>query len=197
VATELYELTVEGIHNGQFVENVLHFVGGNLTANDTWENGADLLQSFEDNILPLYLGCLPATYQLTRTTARRAITKPSVVRHRQYQMGSLPGTLGAEASSYQLCPSIFLVPPMGVTTGGKIFMPCVAEGQIIGNTYQASYIAAIVAFCNAMLTNFGSSAITWQLGIYSRKHGTYSLALQTELSPLIGFQGRRKRAVGA
>lgn len=196
MATELYELSVEGIHNGQFVENVMHFVGDNLTANDTWESGYDLLHSWETNIVSLWQACLPQSYQVTRTTARRILVKPSVVAHTQYQMGDLPGTGATDAASYQLCPSVFLVPPLGVKSGGRVFMPAISVVDINGNVYASGYVANINALFTAMTANFGTGSITWQMAILSRKLGTYALVKAWGLSPVIGFQSRRRKAVG-
>jgi len=196
MSTELYELTLEGVHNLQAVENVMHFEGDNLTANDTYTNGGDLLTSFIAAVLPSWLGCLPPSYQATRITARRAITKPSVVRHTQFGVGVQLGSLGTEATSYNLCPCVFLIPPLGTKSGGKIFMPCVPEGQIIGNTYQTSYTTAIGVLMSIMLTNFGTGSITWISAILSRKHNTFSQTSNWRLSPVIGFQGKRRKAVG-
>ncbi len=196
MATELYELTVQGIHAGQYVENVLHFEGDNLTANDTWTNAGDLVASFAANILGTWLSALPPTYQVTRLAARRAVGKPSVVRRIQYQAGSQVGTLGTEASTLGLCPCVFLIPPIGIKSGGKVFMPCVPESQIIGNAYQSGYVTILQNLFNLMQANFGTGSITWQQAILSRKNNTFSLAISYRFSPVIGFQGKRRKAVG-
>ncbi len=196
MATELYELTVQGVHAGQYVENVLHFQGDNLTANDTWTNGGDLVASFFANIMPKYLSALPPTYQCNRIAARRAVTKPSVVQHKQFGNGTQVGSLGTEASSLGLCPCVFLIPPIGIPSGGKVFMPCVPEGQIVGNSYQSGYVTILQDLFNTMQMNFGTGSITWQQAIFSRKHNTFSLAISYRFSPVIGYIGKRRKAVG-
>jgi hypothetical protein len=197
MATELYELSVQGNHNGQFIENVLHFQGDNLTINETFPSGRDLVASWTTNIKALWLACLPATYTLDRLAARRVIAKPSAVYHTQNQRGTNPGTFGSVAASYQLCPTVFLVPPSGIKSGGKIFMPAIDITAINGNIYTAPYIAAINAMMSAATNNFGVTAITWQQAIFSRKLISYSLVSAWTLSTRIGFQSRRRKPVGA
>lgn len=196
MATELYELLVQGNHNGKPVENVIHYQGANLTANDTFRNGDDLVVGWDANILPLWLNCFPATYQVNRLAARRSLPKGSAVFHTQYQVGTQVGNFGSIAASYQLCPTVFLVPPMGTKSGGKIFMPCIDDTAINGNKYSVGYISAISSLMVAMMANFGTGSITWQLAIMSRKLQTFALVQAYTLSARIGFQRRRAHMYG-
>jgi hypothetical protein len=192
MANEIYELVITGQAGMQFVENVLHFDGGNLTADDTFDNGESLLSSWVANIQAKWLACLPADYSLERISARRATPKPSQVRSRQYQPGSTPGTRSGNVVTNQLCPSIFLIPTMGTKTGGKVFMPAVASGDILNNQYVAGYLTAITSLFNTMITNFGVSGKTWQLAVYSRKLKTFSLVVGFTASGRFGFQKKRR-----
>jgi hypothetical protein len=197
MASELYELSVQGDHNGQALENVMLYQGDNLTANETWPNGRDLVNSWIANIKAKWLATLPASYSLSRLAARRVTPKVSAVYHNQFQAFIEVGTFGSTAQSFQLCPTVFLVPPMGVKSGGKIFMPAIDTTAINGNVYTAPYITAINALMAAMTANFGTGAITWQQAIFSRKLSIHSLVQAWTLSTRVGFQSRRRKPVGS
>lgn len=192
MATETYELRVSGYNNLEWNECVLNFQSTDVVANDTLENAENLCTSWDTAIKGLWLGCLPNTYALNRLAARRVVPKVSAVGHRQYDLGTQTGTLGADASTEQLCPCIFTIPPMGTKSGGKIFMPCVGQGEIQNNQYTAGYVTAINALMAAQITLFGVSGVHWRLVIHSRKVGSVVNVLAWQLSPLIGFQGKRR-----
>lgn len=197
MATETYELAIQMCHTGQPIETLLHFQGGNLTADATLVNGADLITGFITNVLPDFLPTIPASCQVNRLAARRVSSKPSAVAHTQFQRNSEVGSGGSAACSYQLCPTIFLVPPMGTISGGKIFWPAISDTAINGNQPQAGWLTNVATVMADMMSNFGTSAITWQLAIFSRKLKTTSLVLAYNVSPRLGFQRKRAHPVGA
>jgi hypothetical protein len=197
MSQELYELSVQGTHNGEFVETVMHFEGDNLTSVNTLLNGEDLINSWFANVKADFLATLPASYTMERLTARRVVPAQSGGAHLQFTHAAWPGTLGSISASYQLCPTVFLIPTMGTKTGGKIFMPALATTQVGSNVYAPGYITAIDNFIGDMVANFGTGAPTWQLAVYSRKHGTWASVVAWQLSTRFGFQSRRRKPVGA
>jgi hypothetical protein len=197
VAEELYELAVVGNLNGEANECVLHFIGDNLTANDTFASAVNLLNSFSANIVSKWLPPLPASYQIDLLLARRVVPKFGQGAYIQFQKGSQVGTGGSNCCGYQLCPTIFLVPPMGTKSGGKVFFPSIPSARVADNAPSALWISQINTLFNAMATNFGTGAITWVQGILSRKLGTYSHVMNHTISARLGFQSRRRKPVGA
>jgi hypothetical protein len=85
---------------------------------------------------------------------------------------------------------------MGIKSGGKIFMPAISTAAVNGNLLQAAYLAAIDNFMQLAMTNFGTTAVTWQLAIYSRLHDATSLVLDYNMSTRLGFQIKRQKPVG-
>src|SRR5262245_7354410 len=140
MATELYQFRIGGIHNIQPFENVLYFVGENLAAGDVIVNAKDLTGAFETAIQGLYLNLLPASCQVMRYTAKRQDVAGGVEVVKQYAFGDLPGTLGGEATSDQLCPIVRLIPPMGTKSAGRFFLPAIDEGNIANNIPSATWI---------------------------------------------------------
>jgi hypothetical protein len=195
MATELYRLQINSICGIQQVSTVMHFQGDNLTANDTFNNGGFLIDAFLANITSLWLAIFPAQYQLDTYIARRVITKPSVTRFLQNQPGAQIGTRGGAIVAEQLCPSVLILPPMGVKSAGKCFLPCVADADITSNQYDASYITDVLAAFSPMINGFVTSGKTWHLAIYSRRLNNYALAVGVRLSPRFGFLRRRKLPV--
>jgi hypothetical protein len=197
VATETYALSIQGGHNAEYVENVLHFTGSGLTADATLTNGTSLIAGFKANAEALWLLCIPPTYNLQRYAARRVITKPSATATAYYEYAVQSGTRGSQSISNNVCPSIFLVPPTGVKSGGRIFMPCVDQLDVVQNLFVAGYLTAISNFMNNVTTGWASSGITWQLAIYSRKLNVAHPVSSWTVSDRLGFQGRRRSPVGA
>ena len=192
MSSEVYELRINSATTTERQQNVLHFVGGNITGDDTFSNGKFLLDAWTTNIKAKWLACLPDNCWLESLQARRATPKPSVVRHSEFSINTEVGTFGSGMELDQLCPSVFLIPATGTKTGGKIFMPAASNGAILNNQYDAGYITAIDTLFNALLTNFGVSGKTWQLVVFSRKLATFSLVMGFSLSGRFGFQKRRR-----
>lgn len=194
MANAVYLLSITGTHYNQFVENVLCFIGDTADGVQTLTEGNDLMDAFQANAQAEYLACLPPTYLLDRYSTRCVVPSgPGNVAHRQIVNDGEIGTDGAGALSENLCPVINLVPPMGVKTQGRIYMPCIAKTSIDNNQFTVGYRTAINAFIGVMRGGMVNSSINWKLGIYSKKNGTGSLALAQSLSAAIGFQGRRRK----
>jgi len=193
MATELYQLALSGIHLSSYWQNILHFEGGNLSAGDVIVNAQDLLDSWATNIEAAFMAMLPSTVYLNRLEARRIAAGGGIGIVTQYDPFTVPGGVSGAASSQQLCPIVRLIPPMGVKSAGKFFLPAIAESDINGNTPIAGWLTRLNTLMAAMLTDFGTGSITWQIAVYSRKLDSHSLALSYDTSEIVGFQRRRQR----
>lgn len=193
MATELYQLALSGTHLGSYWQNIMHFEGGNLSAGDVIVNARDLLNSWATNIQAAYMAMLPASIYLNRLEARRVAAGGGITIVTQYDPFSEAGGVSGGAASQQLCPIVRLIPPMGVKTAGKFFLPAIAETDINANTPIAGWLTRLNTLMSAMLTDFGTGSITWQIAVLSRKLGTHSLALSYDTSAIVGWQRRRQR----
>jgi hypothetical protein len=193
MATELYQLRVQGRHQQEYNECVLFFVGENLAAGDVFVNANSLLAGFGITILPDWLALFPATYQVERLSAKRQSAAGGVELTTQYQIGTQPGTVSGAASAQQLCPIVRWIPPMGTKTAGRTFLPCIAESDIDANAPIAGWFTRLATVANAMLSTFSAGGIDWTIGVYSRKHDSFVKALTYDTSPIIGWQRRRQR----
>lgn len=196
MATENYLLSVQGTTQASYNQCVMCFQSAGLSSTDTLDAGRDLISAFIGHAQALWLQCLPNSYQVTALTARRAFPHPSATAVKQFQFGTQTGSAGANSTSLSLCPSIFLVPPMGTKSGGRVFMPCVSDGDYLNNAPAAGYLANIGLVFGAMITGLAGSGTNWKLAIYSRRNGSAALALTFGISSRIGFQGRRRKPVG-
>jgi hypothetical protein len=194
MATDYYELRVQGLHQTEYNECVMHFEGTNLTAADYLDNAKDLCESFDAALVGLWMALFPTSYELLRLTARKASPGGGAAYTVPYPIGTNVGTVAGGAASQQLCPVVRLIPPMGIKTAGKIFLPCIAESQIAANVVNSTWLANVAALMSPMVTGFNNSSITWKSAIYSRKNGTFALTVAYDTSPIVGFQRKRQRS---
>lgn len=196
MANRTYQLEIQGILLSSYRETVLHFQSTNTADGDTVAAGESLNNGFASSLLALWLATLPSSYSLIRTAARRVALKPSAGTCKYYLQGSQPGTRGSQATAQQMCPSIFLIPTMGVKSGGKIFWPAVPQGDYTNNFPSAGWKSAVDAFIAAAVAGFTNSGMTWTLAIFSRKNGTTSNVAGHTFSPVVGYQSKRRKPVG-
>lgn len=194
MATDYYQLRVQGLHETERNECVLHFRGTNLTAADYLANADDLVQAWNSDINALWMALLPDTYQCLRLTAKKASVGGGGEVSLQYDMGANQGAVGVPAASQQLCPVVTLIPPMGIKTAGKIFLPCIPESLIGANVVNSTWLASLATLMTALMTGFSFSSITWDLVIFSRKNSSFAEVVDYSTSPIVGFQRRRQRS---
>lgn len=194
MATDYYQLRVIGLHQTEYNECVINFKGDNLTVADYVNNAIDLTNAWNDNIAALWLAMFPVSYQTTRLAARKVSVGGGSEHVRQYGLGSQTGTQSGGAASQQLCPVVRLIPPMGVKTAGRIFLPCIAEGDIASNVVTSGWLTRLDALMVDFLAGFATTSITWTPVIHSRKLSTFSAAVAYDTSPIIGFQRKRQRS---
>ncbi len=193
MASELYLLEVHGVHAGEYTQNNLYFKGNNLNAGDVIVNARDLLSNWNNNAQGLWNNLLPATYQTTRVTARRIDVAGGITIVDQFQAGQQPGNVSGGASSEQLCPIIRLIPPNGVKSAGRFFLPAMPESMIGNNTPTAGWSTAVANLMGVLITGMNDGSIEWFIAVYSRKLNQYHEASDFDTSPIIGWQMRRKR----
>lgn len=193
MATELYQLAVSGNHNNEYWENVLYMQGDNLTLDDVVVNAQDLLDSFDTNIKGPWLALLPPSCYINRLTARRVSPAGGCGIVKQYDLYTEAGTAADNAQSNQLCPIVRLIPPMGVKSAGRFFLAAIAEADIQNNVPVAGWYTRLGTLMTALMADFGTGTIQWQIAVYSRLLNTYSHAMDYDTSPIIGWQrGRQK-----
>jgi len=194
MATDYYQLRVQGLHQTEYNECVMFFKGVNLTAASYFENAIDLVDSWNAGCSGFWLDLLPASYQLLRVSAKKASAGGGGEYTVQTQIGDAPGNVAGGSASQQLCPVIRLIPPMGIKTAGKIFLPCIAESQVAGNVPAAAWITNVNDLMTSQVGPFAISTIQWNQVIYSRKNNVFSDVVSWDTSPIIGFQRRRQRS---
>ncbi len=192
MAIETYELRICGTHMGSYNECVMHYQGTGTDPADTMSAGRSLIAGFVANCEAQWLAALPPTYEIRQYQARRVVPVFSAVAKETYGIGVAPGTRGATGSAMQLCPAIDLIPAMGTKSMGRIFLPAVAQGDIVQNVYAAGYSTIITTLITALLTAFSNAGIAWVKVVLSRKLGTSSPVISGRQSPVVGFQKRRR-----
>jgi len=196
MANRCFQLSVQGVLLNSYREITLHFASTGTNDNDTVAAGDSLINGWHTAIKTLFLATLPSSYMLQRLEARRVDLKPSFVSHKFYITGTGAGTRGSDATGQQICPSVFLVPTMGVKSGGKVFWPAIPQGDLVQNSLVGAWVTAADAAIAAMISGFTNGGMTWTMCVFSRKLGTIANIASHHWSPLIGFQSRRRKPVG-
>jgi hypothetical protein len=194
---ELHRVEWRGNLAGQYRDNVMHWRITGATNDTPFANSNALVQFLHTSIRPSFMACLPPDYSLDSIFARRIGPTTGQYASVDYAAGSQPGGRASAAVSEQLCPCITLIPPMGVKSAGRIFLPAVAKTDINLNVPLAGYVTVVNTFMNACIaggTVAGGSAI---MVIYSRKLNTNNNISGYHLSPAIGYQRRRSHPVGS
>jgi len=194
MATDHYRLRVQGLHQTEYNEVVMHFQGVNLTTADYLANAIDLLASFNTQVMTDWCAMFPTSYQVLRLSASKASPGGGGEVSQQFSYNAQPGTRSGGAASQQLCPVVRLIPPMGVKSAGKMFLPCVAESDANANVLSSTWLAFLAAYMAKVLGGIADGSITWTQAIYSRTTASFSVAQSYDTSPIIGFQRRRQRS---
>lgn len=193
---ELHRVEFRGELQGQYRENVMYWRITGATDDTPFGNSNALVAFLDTNIKPLYLAAAPVDYYLEAITARRVGPTSGQYATIDYAPFTATGLRGPGSASEQLCPCVTLIPPMGVKSAGRIFLPAVSKIDINLNVPIAGYITAVNNLINAMVVGGSVAGGLATLAIYSRKHNTSSAVAAFHLSPVIGYQRRRSHPVG-
>lgn len=198
MAIETYQLMIQGLHANEYVETVLHFQGTGTDPTNTLGAGNSLIAGWRANVEAAWLACFPPTYEIRQYQARRAIGGNSNTTYESFAPGVLVGTHATSVGcAEQLCPCISWVPPLGVKSGGRTFLPTVPQGTIAANRVVTGYQTILTTLITAILTAFSNAGISWVKVILSRKLGTSSVTQSGNISLRLGYQKGRRSPIGA
>jgi len=197
MATALYRTEWRGQNMGQFNECVMHWLATGITVGSAYDEANELVQLMDSTFRSLWLAMLPDNYTLESILARRIGPTPGEYAIVDYEAGSQPGTNGSGCVGAQLCPCVTLIPPMGVKSAGRVFLPSIGLTKLNLNVFLASYVTAVNNFFNPAIVFSSFAGGNVQLCIFSRKLNSSSEVSSFHLSPLIGYQRKRARPIGA
>jgi len=197
MATALYRVEFRGNSSAQFNECVMHWLATGITLGSAFDEANSLVQLMDSTFKPLWLAMLPDTYSLNAILARRIGPTAGEYAIVDYQDVTEVGTRGSGTTANQVCPCVTLIPPMGVKSAGRVFLPCVSPTQINLNVFQAGYITAVSNFFTPAIAFTSFLGGNVQLAIFSRKLNTSHEVSAFQLSPVIGFQRKRGRPIGS
>jgi hypothetical protein len=193
MAVDHYQLRIIGLHETQYNEVVCHWRGTNLTAADYIANADDLCKSWDDTLKGFWLDIMPQSYQLLRLAAKKASPGGGGEATLQYQFGTTPGNVSGGAAAQQLCPVIGLIPPMGIKSAGRMFLPAIPESMIASNVVSAGWLSVVDDLMLGAMAGIAFSSITWDQAIYSRKNTSFAEVVDYTTSPIVGFMRKRQR----
>jgi len=190
MATELYLLEIHGTHTSEYWQNNLYFEGDNLAAGDVIVNARDLLSNWLNNAESGWIDMLPSSVAMERLVARRVDVAGGISIVHQYIYNNTVGNVDGNASSQQLCPVVRLIPPNGVKSASRFFLPAIAEDDISNNSPSAGWVTRLATLMNVMIGGMSDGSITWTQAIYSRKLNQYHKAMDFDTSPIIDYASR-------
>lgn len=194
MATEYYQLQIQGTAGTLETMTSHVFKSDGVTANDTLDNGIDLIEAWKANLKDLWLTFNSDHYQVKRLIARRLSPHGSAVAHFQYQAGDATGVSATEIGGVNLAPAVRLIPSTLGSTAGRCFLPAPPKDQINANAYAAAYVTDVAAYFNAAIAGI-TETFTWVLAVHHKKAQTFSVCAGFNLSPRFGFQGRRRHPI--
>lgn len=197
MAIGLYRTEWRGQLAGQFRENVIHWRMNPDPGGNGYDTSEAIIVALNATFKPLWLAMTPPDYGLDAIFARQIGPLTSSYASVDYAANIATGTRGTQAVSEQLCPCVTLIPPMGVKSAGRCFLPAVDQADINLNVPTAGYLTAVGNFFNAAIAGISVAGGTMSIAIFSRKLNTSSEVSSFNLSPAIGYQRRRARPIGA
>lgn len=197
MAIGLYRTEWRGNLQGQFRENVLHFRIDPDPAANPFDTANALASALDTTFKPLWLNMMPGVYCLDSIVVRRIGPTGGAYAIVDYTAFDQLGGRGVDAVAEQLCPCVTLIPPMGVKSAGRCFLPGVQKTDIQLNVYLAAYRTAVSNFFTPAIAGFSVSGSTTKLAIFSRKTNTSAEVVTFSLSSALGYQRRRSRPVGS
>jgi len=197
MAIGLYRTEWRGSLRGQFRENVIHYRLNPDPGTNGFDTANDLLIALNSTFISLWLDMLPPDYVLSAILARQIGPVGGNYATIDYEEGTQPGTRGTEAASQQLCPCITLIPGIGIKSAGRIFLPAVDKADYSMNSPSVGFGIAVNAFMTPSIAGFSVAGGTASIAIFSRKLNTSNEVVTYHLSPVIGYQRKRARPIGA
>lgn len=197
MAIGLYRTQWRGNLAGQYRENVIYLRLDPEPSANPYDTANAMLIALNSTFKPLWLNMLPNDYFLDAIVCRRVGPTGGPYAIADYQASTEGGQRGADSVSEQLCPCVSLIPPMGVKSAGRVFLPAVSKVEIQLNVYTAGYRTAVSNFFTPLIAGFSVSGGTATLAIFSRKLNTSSNVSTFNLSPALGYQRKRARPIGA
>jgi len=197
MADELHRVEFRGNLYGQYRENVMHWRITAPTSTAAFANSNALALFMNSSIKGLFLQTLPADYTLDAIFVRRIGPTGGPYASVDYAPLANTGSRGGESVSEQLCPCVTLIPPLGVKSAGRIFLPAVEKADVNLNVFAAGYVTAVQNLINACIAGGTVAGGLATLVIYSRKLNTNNTVADFHLSSVIGYQRRRSKPIGA
>lgn len=201
---DIFELQVIGNCGGQYVENVLHFLGAQTNSTTPGTDANQVINDFIATVQGPYLACMANDYILGGYKCRRVNNTGGP------GASQVNGGIGTRTKASQVQSSGAVITGdwydpthinkapkgPGKWSVSKIFMPGAAQGDIVDGAVQAGYATALGTFIGALSAGIGSGPVGPETYIvWSRKQMTGYTVTGLEVALLTGTQRKRLRPV--
>lgn len=193
MASRPYQVVINGSLAGQYVANVLNFA---LEPGDG-DPGVvtkELLVAVENSIFPAFLDCLPVSYHITSTKAKRVSAEGGPTAALVYTSTDYPGTRTGEVSTTAEGPVVLaqgFKSPRWVSA--KIFLAGVSETDITANVFGTTLLGKLATLQTVLASDFvvGDDTATGKYTIFRRSDKSTTQPTNFKTSSKPGTQRRR------
>lgn len=193
MATSLYRMSLLSTLMGSLRENVFHLILDPEPSANPYDTADQILAAWVSTFKPLWLAMLPEDCFLESIFVQRIKPSMGAFASSNFANQQEVGTRSGQTIAQQLCPCVSLIPPMGVKSAGRMFLPAVSRSDYSKNVPSSGFLTAISNYFTPLLAGFSVAGGTATLAIFSRKLQTYSAVSAFNLSPAVGYQRHRNK----
>lgn len=195
-AGKLFQLTITGSLNGQFVQNILHYQFDDTGTAAPFLAAVALANAWVASVALAWRSILPESYEMSSVRAAQVSDGGGATYTQTSGVAGTTGARSAEISVSTVGPLLCFPATVDDAVVGKIFMPGVAEDDIAYNFLESGLIADINAMLATLLDSIavsGSVIGTFYYVIANAAKDNWAKPDGGYVSATIGTQRRRAK----
>lgn len=196
MANDVMQLVLVGVIGNEFAENVLYFQSDVANAANPVLEAKNCVDAFIANVQNDWMDSLPNDYELHGYKCKRVNNTggPTYMAPIAAVAGGRPAASLVSSLAPLLVSSYVETATMKHRTG-RIFMPGIADGDVIENELGGPILGQLNAVGADLLATSSSGGQTFTYGIWSRKYLRFYIPPAINISLLVGTQRRRLHPV--
>jgi len=190
----VYELDLSGRSGGEYVQNVLHYdVAESGSSFGPYDYAQDLFAAWNSTMRAKWLDINTGDYELTSERSRKVQSPGGPMAVNVESPGTRIGSRGALGASGIGPVILFPVNLAGRNATGKIFVPGVANDDILDNVFVNGLPAKLLTFSSNLVIplTLVTTGVNAQFCIYHRKTQVNTHAAVNRISEKVGTQRKR------
>jgi len=199
MATHYFALETRFFCSGQLAACVFNYKIQDPTTTDDFLLASQLVAAIDDGgaaswVLKL-MQCMSNQALLSTVRARQFQPTQGNTAVAVFQATDYPGAIASGINTQQIAACINWIPTTTGPAMGRNFLPGVPENALESSRWEDAYIDIIQAFIDQHLTGFSVAAGIFLPIVWDRENEIASSIDDGYLSPKVGTQRRRERAL--